>query len=571
VIPVHWLLELTIDGHVYRLAEVDLDVRRTDGSVLHYAAGLEVQPVTEALSLLAADVTQPEAQVRIWLDDASLLSILRARGELARWTEGTTWESRRRVLVGACQSPKMESREEGIETTIAQDAWRDSATMIAASQAITASTWTHAGQIASLTDGDQALAYPIVIGRPGRVSDTSIPAMVAPWLYHAALGGQVDADGVTGTEEVALLVAGHHVAATQLRVSTETDTVGVDVTVINTYDAAGQPVAAIPFFFSSDLVPNDIYGTGQPYHFGNDPVTPTVYGLGHPDLAPAFNSDDAQPAIYVAFRNGAGGLVVGGVEIRAAGDVLSWALSQSGAGLDRIRMAAALAALQSYQIDAVIAVREDSRPWDWVRQVLLPILPCSLAAGPDGLYVVALALDAVPADAVARLDTTARQDIDASGYTLDTSRLVRSVTLRYKYNVKTGVYTDKAVYGSSTAAAADPTGQTREHPSLSLAEAWGLQGDDLVVETAAVYDAATAQLIAYTLARLRGLPAARLIFDVPEEPEFLALERGSVVYVRDERTEIAGMAQVESIETRGDGSLGIGVWWVIDPSRGGLS
>lgn len=588
----HWLLDLTVDGHLYRLAEVDLDVTRDDGSVLHYSADLEVDPVTESTSLLSASATQPEAQVRVWLPVSSL-ALLRGRGELSRWTEGTTYERRRRVLAGACQSPETESPEEGITTTIAQDAWRDSAMLIAPTQAITPANWSHTGQIASLTDGDQSIPYPIIIGRPGRLpssgatgDEVQIPAMVAPWLWHGTTTG-VDADAWTGYVEVALMLAGHHISATKVWLTTETDTVGSWFHVANVWDDAGQPCAVVPFWYSWVGSPPDIYAASGAYHFASN-ATPTLsfandtFGLGHPDLPPAYNTDTNQPAIYASFpiyrsgisngdAEGTGGLTVDGSSIRAAGDVLAWALSRTGAGVDRLAMAAAVEALRPYQIDAVIASQPDSGPWAWVSQTLLPILPCSLASGPDGIYVVPVRLDMTAADAVARLDSR-RADVEARALSWDTTQLARSVTVKSRYNVKTGVYTASVTYATSSAVAAAPTSTTiLPHPSLDLAAAWGLTGADLVIETAAVYDTPTAYLIAYTQAQIRGLPVGHVVYDVPEDDAlFSSLRRGAPVYCYDADLGIDGMGQVEEITTASDGSLLIGVMLIIDPTRGAL-
>lgn len=590
---VYWLLDLSISGTVYRLAEVDLDVQTDAGLWLHYDAGLEVEPVTESISILSASATQPEASVRIWLDGVATVAILRARGDLARWVDGTTYERRRRVVAGPCQSPESESPEEGITTTISGDEWRDGATMITATQSITTATWTRSGQIATLTDGDQATPYPIIIGRPGRLpssgatgNEVQIPAMVAPWLYHGPQSpADIDLDGWVGLRPCALLLAGHHISVTQVWLTTETDTVGSWFHVLNTLDSLGNPVAVVPFYFDLSLVPNDIYGDTGTYHYGNSAVpvvssATSIFGLGHPGLEPAFNVDTAQPAIYASYpasRNGvsngdavsAGGVTWGGVAIRAAGDVLSWALSQASAGVDLARMSAALDALQSYQIDTVITDRDESGPWKWVSSVLLPILPCSLASGPAGIYIVPLALDAVEADCVARLDSR-RPDIEARAIRWDTSRLAKSVTVKSRYNVKTAVHTASVTYASTAAVRAAPITTTiLAHPSFDLAESWGLRGQDLVIETAAVYDTPTAYLIAYTLARLRALPVARLTFDLPEDDDqFFALERGSIVYAYDAPSGVDRVAQIESIETPGDGSLIVTVWWIIDPSKG---
>ena len=562
---VYWLLDLDIDGRVYRLADVDLDIDCDDGSVLHYTGGLEVEPVAEVLSVLSASASQPEAQVRIWLDGVSTLAVLRARGELSRWVDGTTYERRRRVLRGPCQSPVMDSPEEGCATTIAQDPWLDPEMLISSTEVVSTATWSTAS---TLLDDGQEIAYPIVIGRPGRRANGWCAAMVVPRL-DATLGSP--AAITPNYNGVAYLLAKHHVSATRVRLCTETDLQGIIAHVINTYDDVGQPVAICPWFWSSTADPVVLaYDAAETYQFTGGAGE---YGVGEGSGAIAAYNDDAnQPAIYAALEDlvdaSSGGLQVGGELLRGAGSVMGWALAFSGASVDRLRMVEAQRALDVYQIDTVIAARESSKPWDWVSNVLLPILPCALAAGPDGCFAVPLLLDAIEADAEARLDTR-RPDVGTVGsLEWDTSQLVRSVTVRYDYDVRTGTYLSKVVYGSAAAALADPTGATRPHPALTLAAGWDLVGEDLVVDTAALYDAASADLTAYNIARIRGLPTGMLTFDVPEDDDlFFRLRRGSIVYCYDEAKGVDRVGRVVRIRTDGDGYLLVTAWFVLDPAR----
>ena len=563
---VYWLLDLDVDGHMYRLADIDLDVTRDDGSVLHYTGALTVEPVTESLSVLSASVTQPEAQVRIWLDDVSTLAILRGRGELSRWVDGTTYERRRRVLAGKCQSPESESADQGISTTIAQDAWLDPERLIPSSQTATTSTW---ATLSTVTDAKQAYPYPIIIGHPGRTPGAPVPALVT--IRIDATAGQPAAIGANW-DGIAFQLAGHHISATRALLTTETDSTGITAHVINTFDDNGQAVAVCPWFLTSTASPAVLaYNGAEAYTFSGG----GEYGVGEGSvIAPAYNIDTAQPAVYASLVDdttpSSGGLQVNGALLRAAGDVLAWALSRSGAAVDRLRMTEAARVLSVYQIDAVIA--ENCSPWDWVTQVLLPILPCSLASGPDGLFVVPFLLDATEADAEARLDTR-RPDVARVGARKwDTSQLVRSVTLNYCYDVQSGKYTHLVCYASTTAATADVLDETRSHPTLDLAAAWGLTGEDLVVNTAAMYDKSSAALACSTIARIRGLPTSTLVFDVPEDDEqFFRLRRGSIVYGYDADTDTDTVGQVIEIGTPGNGSLLITAWFILDPIRGSLS
>ena len=564
----YWLLDLTIDTQTVRLAEVPLDVTTIDGMVLHYEAGVAVEPVTEAISLLGASVSVPEAQLTVYLPGVSALAILRATGSLSRWAEGTVYERRRVVIVGALQSPVQSGPEEGIETTLSQDVWIDPGAMIGRPQIVSDATWS---TLATVTDGDGDIAYPTVIGLAGRVeSSLSMPALVAPRI-DATLGQP--AAIVPNWNGAAYLLAGHHLAATWCKLSTETDIAGKKCRVLNTFDDQGQPVAVAPWYWSAVVTATGLtpvpevlaYSAANTYTF----VSGSNYGVGADALPDAYNVDAAQPAVYAAIEEG-GGLVWDGEVLRRAGDVLGWALARSGVSADRIQIVGSLPALQAYLIDTVIAERVS--PWDWITQVLLPILPCCMAAGPDGLFIVPLLLDATEADVEARIDTSRPDVARVSGPEWDTSHLAGTVTVYYSYDVRRSVYARRVVYGSSAAAAADSTGETIAHATLTAGASLRAARADLEVSTAAIGDLATAHLVASTLARVWGLPIGTMIFDLPEaDPRFSALRRGSIVYVADEDTGIGRIAQVSDIVTGGDSSLVVSVWLLLDPTRDTLT
>ncbi len=556
----HWLLDLDVDGNVYRLSDVDLDVVAVDGTVLHYAAGVEVAPVTESLSLLSPSATQPEAQLVLYLPEVSAFGFLRARGELARWTEGTTYETRRRVVTGALQTPQIDHPQAGVAATLAQDAWTDPEMITGASLVVSTDTWAHTS---TLLDGALGLAYPLVIGHPGRTSSGGVSGQAA-LRVDQRLAPTIGADFTN----VSLLLAGHHVSATRVTLCTDTDPSGIIAHVANVYDAAGQPVAVCPWFWSSDAVPLSLdYDGAATYAFtgGVGEV-----GIGSSSIDPSYNQDDTQPTVYASWQDTidatSGGLSVDGVLLREAGGVLDYILALSGALVDHARMAEAKRALAPFLIDAVIAERVS--PWDWVTQALLPILPCSLAGGADGVFIVPLLLDLDESAAEARLDTRRPDVVRSSPLGWDTSQLVRSVTVRYAYSVRKSTYTASVVYGSQAAATADASGVTRAHPTLTTAAAWGLSGEDLVIETGVVYEDQTADLAADTLARVRGLPIGTVTFDVPEsDDQFRGLERGAPVYCYDADTGIDRMGQVRDVVTAGDGSLAILVWFILNPLR----
>ncbi len=69
-----------------------------------------------------------------------------------------------------------------------------------------------------------------------------------------------------------------------------------------------------------------------------------------------------------------------------AGDVLLWMLRRSTVPVDRRRFAALRERLNQYIVGGY--VNAEARPWDWVVDHLLPILPLSIVGGPAGSYPI---------------------------------------------------------------------------------------------------------------------------------------------------------------------------------------
>ena len=78
-----------------------------------------------------------------------------------------------------------------------------------------------------------------------------------------------------------------------------------------------------------------------------------------------------------------------GAELRAAGDVIRWALRKSTIAVDDAAWASAAPVLNALMpaIDCYIN-DPDATPWEWVQENLLPLLPVSVRQGEHGLYPI---------------------------------------------------------------------------------------------------------------------------------------------------------------------------------------
>jgi hypothetical protein len=101
--------------------------------------------------------------------------------------------------------------------------------------------------------------------------------------------------------------------------------------------------------------------------------------------------------------------------------------------VDDGRCAAASSALNFYQLDGYIGERVDVL--EWIKSELLPLLPCSLKTGPDGLYPVVWQWDALESDAKAKL--SAGSEIHRDGLVEYVANDVfNEITLRYRHNAR---------------------------------------------------------------------------------------------------------------------------------------
>lgn len=414
------LVDVTYAGRVWRFSESELDIDSDDGS-LHYRDGLLAVTIAEGAD--DGDMSAPpDLSMELMWPDSPTIGELEAAGhdlcaataEVSRWCEGDTWEQRRVVLRGMFNNPESGSISDTLATTISGGAFED-VSMIPGPLAVADTRTWNEGYIA---DDDIGNAYPIIIGQPG-----NDPQNAAGWI--------------TGSQSLTvhphtILIAGHPVAATQVYINSEGDTTGALVDVTHTTDHLGRTVAVIDYLQGA-------YLSG----FGND------VGL---DLQPSRNPYNA---IYVGWSSGGGLLGPDGTAIRAAGDVLAWALSEIRlpkpadavwATVDLGRTAGAAGYLRDFLIDGVI--EEQTSAWEFISGNLMPLLPASIVTGPDGAYPVVWRYDATATDAVASLDADVDPEVRrVSKIRRDTSQIKNDLSLEYGWSIRTGAYEHVARLG----------------------------------------------------------------------------------------------------------------------------
>ena len=561
---IHWLLTVEWAGLTIRLADDQLDVVTEAGTSLQYDAGLDAVELTEAISLLGDSVGQLSIPIEFLAPPGQSIAeriaagddFSSARGELARWVEGTTYEERRVVLSGRLSDPEYGGDDEPVSTSLEEVLYEDTSIIPAATLATSSTTWPHAD---SLSDAWIGTTYPIIIGRPGTV-DTDIgpqgwvPGAPALWVdhradFHTARMGYHPAI----SSGLILVVAGHHVGATRVNLNTDQDTTGIRAPVYNGFDAFGQPIAFVAWYAEitstgTDPYEYDLAGVYTDENVDSDGIT--AYGLGSVDIDDSYQAAEQLP-IYVGWYDpisSGGGVEAGGRLVREAGDVLEYLLGLSSLAVDRGRLAAAKPALSRYLLDGCISARVS--PWDVLRDEILPLLPVSLVSGPSGLYPVVWRYDARPEDADHVLDADADPAIERDGRVrYDSSDRANRLTLSYAYSYRRRVYAASVTYG------ADGDADAVVNPLCTWARARSGRELDQTTETAWVYDTSTAYAILAWRSYAYCLPSRTVDYRVPES-DYVHVERGDVVRLTDSTVYLEGVtALVLEVRTDGGGYL----------------
>jgi hypothetical protein len=606
VTPQYWLLDLEFGGQTLRLASADLDVTSDDGPI-HYEGVLQDVQMSSEIKMLDASLNQSSVSIDAVLpaDVPALIArgypLEGCSGTLALWREGTAYEARRVVMVGAVRDPEYGAVDEPVSFTLEDELWQSEAQIPALGLDVNGDTWpdswtaTYPGDasaffnayIGSLTPEDVGLPYPVVFGYPGRTTGLTYPAHEGSIAVHVTRDrGGLDADGYEGPYVV---IAGHRVNAQTVYAYTESvsnDTwsfnaaslpVGLDgngFAIEHWTDALGNVVAVLVGHATGDASAGSTTVNGV-----------TVSTLGSDDVAFPLNDESYRSSsdgnggtlyipIYVGWydrtRTDEGGGMIGddGQVVRGAGDVLTYLLRQTGLPVDAGRCAAAASLLNGYKIDCAIDARV--AVWEWLQSNLLPILPVSIATGAAGLYPVVWRYDAIAADARFALDADADPTIiRASRVKIDSSKVANRFRLNFCVNRRTGEPMqfrglDAAYDASNTSVRASyicAVSQAR----YKTARDSGIRDDETT--TGIIWDVATADAILATRARAYAL-AQRTVDYVVSGEDYDDLQLGDVVTLS--HAEI-GMTQQVAIVTKleydASGSTGVGLLLIEDPAR----
>lgn len=224
------------------------------------------------------------------------------------------------------------------------------------------------------------------------------------------------------------------------------------------------------------------------------------------------------------------------VALDGAGSLLYLMLKKTGLRIDSAACIAACQYLDAYKVAGYVDA--DVRAWDWLRQNVLSILPVSMLYGPSGLYPLIWKTDITDADVITSLTDGVNCTLDGN-VQYENTTIVNNCTVKYCLRADTNEYLKRVTVGNK---ATDTGLQLIAAASQSR---YGVRSE--TIETAIVYDDATAYRIASDRIRSRGL--RRRIVTVDCSWSLGWLERGQVVQLNIESLYIrSALAIVQSIQ-----------------------
>ena len=427
-----WLLEVLFAGRMWRWSTRPVTPSNADGDELPFDGGLNEFSIPDALTLLSSEANQRSVAVEV-IPSASWAQLvarghdpLRARGSLSIWVPGTTYEDRQIVLEGQLVQPLYGEAGEPItfsleDTPLVAGGLFPAETLVVGdegfaptSSELTGIAFAAYGFISphvvtidtSSSAPDRAVGriYPTVIGRPGFYTRAGEPSISTA---QPGSPGIVIDEGATTVNKI--LVAGHWVNAGSLRLKASDGSTEV-VSVTNGRDDLGRKVATVT-------------------------PTSTTNAAGNTFLV---QWQDSNGTLAAVDRPSA--------DMKGAGEVLEWMLRQTTLPIDRGRLSAARAELDSIQVAGYID--DTVVPFVWIQDNLLPILPVSIRRGPQGLYPVVWRWRATVADAIAWLSEG--DDLHRTGpveYVTTPDEVSNALTIEYGWTIDDDTYRGRLSIG----------------------------------------------------------------------------------------------------------------------------
>jgi len=511
-----------------RLSSVSAVIESDDGEI-QVIEGFDEPTWEDALDLLSSEAPDRAVSLEVMLPGVDVAELVgaghdlgAARGELARWVEGTPWERREVLLEAPLGEPLYGAPGEPISFTLEAPPYTDPSVLPAPEALVQESTWP------SAPDDSLGEVYPVVFGSPGALPERRIPGSPAVVVHPDESG------------EMVLLISDGTVAADTVSVRHEDDPTWTAVTVERRDDERGRATSVVRLTVVEDMPQT---GWWCSWHNG---VT-------------------AEGAMWDRRRQ---------VGLHGAGELLDVLLDRTALRVDQGRMASATAQLESFRVGGYIDERVNV--WEWLQSHLLPILPVSIHSGPAGLYPVVWRWQATASDALEHLSAD-RGEVHRTERIRYTSieQVANEIVLDWaldpmasrhrRRTIATGRDVQREAYDFGDWTPTERRGEFTSHPLRVSHSRYGLRPLE-PLSTDIVYDPSTAGAILAWKAAYHALPARMLEYE--GGPELLHLELGDVVTLTDSEVWLdRQVCIVTEVRDGGTGRIGLVLRTIEDGGR----
>jgi hypothetical protein len=497
-----WLLRVDLGGTPHYLSTEQISLSRDDGTVIAYDGGLTEPQYSESLSRFSYTrdaLTQPIEAVFSGLDMAEhrrrgfFLSTAQCELSIVFRVNGViqeTYEGRHLIIKGWMSEPLFghPDRPPGyVVFSINSNPHDLAGTFIDSTMRINSQSMTNFISIHNpLSSESEDKVYPLVFGTPGVYSDEN-------QTLSNARGTPGYAISRTNVSQHAneVLIAGHHVAASTVRIHATGNGAISGLTVTNGFDYYRNPIAYV-----------DV--TSQP------------------------NSFRSAEEFWITFNDGAGvrnPFATSGV-VNGAGDLMLWACTEADFEVDHGAWYAARDYLNAFKFSGYINDPAVTI-WQWMTEIAKFIPTLTIRNGPHGIYPIIQDLRSNVSSAIA---ITAGPDFYRTGPLSlegDQGEIINTVSIDFAFNGKNNVPQNYTVIGEPDPD--EPQRFSTTHSMLSI-NRYGVR--ETAIEAPFIYDKSTAQLVAEAIVQTQG--------QIPETVEYQAsiyysfLNLGDQVALTDE-------------------------------------
>jgi hypothetical protein len=547
------IVSVTYAGTVIRLSTAEIDITdAAEGVTYSYYPGMGELTVSTAMEFLqssAGALSVPVSAVfpvSVAQLHAQGHQLARSPAEIAIWTEGTDYAARIILARGTVSDPEWGEPQEVVAFSIEDAAKTSTVEVPNATQQVDGYTWP--ATILDLATDELGLVYPRIYGSPGAIS-TSMASWVAG--SQALTIRYIDTPGFA----MYLVVAGHAMTTPYVQLSTDEQTTARQFHLYTFEDGRGQTVTGVTWY--NDYPSNTaVQGTDADFEY--------VYGFGStlPDVAGIVGATkDAPVKIYCTWYDPVDASR-GGLSPKA-GDVILDMLQLAGMAVDYGRIKAAAGLLSAFRFDCVVSARV--KPLEWLQAQILPLLPVSVDRSGDGASLIVWRYDATPEDATAVLDADTDTMIErATSISVDSADIINRWSMNYAYSVRTGQYCEVATRGNDTVTA-DGVTTLGDQDAYCLASQARYGVIEKTIESACVYDDATAGAILAWMARAYAFPRRTVGYVVPSSYQ---LHKGQIVRLTDAKVSITDqLAIVAELQIDGTGTDAVSLLMIEDPQR----